>query len=129
LPQPIIPAFEHVSVAPRLARGGLRPQTLRRVHEYVEAHLGQRITLGVLATTAGLSVFHFTRAFKQSQGLTPHAYLLRRRIERAQQLLVETDLPMSSIAFATGFCSQSHFARCFRELVGEPPTVFRWSRR
>jgi AraC-like DNA-binding protein len=113
----------------RPARGGLPPRALRRVREYVETHLEETIRLETLAATSGLSMYHFTRAFKQSQGVTPHSYLLQRRIERAQELLTSTDLPMGRIAFATGFSDQSHFARRFREFVGVPPSTFKWSKR
>ncbi len=116
-------------VLPHQARGGLPPRTLRRVREYVETHLEENIGLETLAAAAGLSVFHFARAFKQSEGVTPHSYLLQQRIERAQQLLTGTDLPVSEIALATGFFDQSHFARHFRERVGTPPSTFRWSKR
>jgi AraC-like DNA-binding protein len=114
---------------PRPARGGLPPRALRRVREYVDTHLEETIRLETLAATSGLSVYHFTRAFKQSQGVTPHSYLLQRRIERAQELLTTTDLPMARVAFATGFSNQSHFARRFRELVGMPPSTFKWLKR
>jgi AraC-like DNA-binding protein len=112
-----------------LARGGLSPRVLRRVHDYVEAHLEESLSLDKLAATSGLSLYHFTRAFKQSQGVTPHNYLLQRRIERAQELLIKTDAPMSQIAFATGFADQSHFARRFRQHIGVSPSAFRWSKR
>jgi transcriptional regulator of acetoin/glycerol metabolism len=111
------------------ARGGLPPRSLRRVHEYVESHLKENISLETLAGTSGLSIYHFARAFKRSQGVTPHHYLLQRRIQRASQLLTSSDLSMSEIAFATGFSDQSHFARRFRELVGVPPSTFKWANR
>jgi AraC family transcriptional regulator len=99
------------------------------VHEYVESHLKENISLETLAGTSGLSIYHFARAFKRSQGVTPHHYLLQRRIQRASQLLTSSDLSMSEIAFATGFSDQSHFARRFRELVGVPPSTFKWANR
>jgi AraC-like DNA-binding protein len=117
-------------IAPaRPARGGLPPGALRRVHEYVQSHLEENISLETLARTSGLSIFHFTRVFKQSQGVTPHHYLIQRRVERARELLSHTDLSMSEIAFATGFSDPSHFARRFRELVGVPPSTFKWTNR
>jgi AraC-like DNA-binding protein/PAS domain-containing protein len=116
-------------VSPSQARGGLPPRTLRRVHEYIEAHLEESVDLETLAAAAGLSVFHFARAFKQSEGVTPHSYLLQRRIERAQELLTGTNLSLAEIALGTGFSDQSHFARHFRERVGVAPSAFRWSKR
>src|SRR6516164_8931337 len=64
-------------------RGGLPPGVLKRVQQYVEDHLAERVGIERLAAIAGLSAFHFARAFKQSQGVTPHSYLLHRRIVRA----------------------------------------------
>jgi AraC-like DNA-binding protein len=117
------------AVSPRPARGGLPPRPLRRVRDYVESHLQGNLSLKTLAATSGLSMYHFLREFKQSQGVTPHHYLLQRRIERARELLTRTDLSVSEIAFACGFSDQSHFGRRFRELVGVPPSAFRRSNR
>jgi AraC-like DNA-binding protein len=111
------------------ARGGLPPGAMRRVHEHVEAHLSDSIDLTELAAVAGLSVFHFARQFKQSAGMTPHHYLVKQRVDRAQEMLARTDLSLSEIALATGFSDQSHFARHFRQLLGMTPGQFRWSQR
>ena len=111
------------------ARGGLPPGTMRRVREHVEAHFSESIDLAELAAIAGLSVFHFARQFKQSAGITPHQYLVERRIERAREMLARTDLSLSEIAIATGFSDQSHFARHFRQMLGMTPGQFRWSQR
>ena len=111
------------------ARGGLTPGAMRRVREYVDAHLGESMDLAELASIAGLSVFHFARQFKQSAGVTPHSYLVQRRVERAQDLLARTDLALSEIAVAAGFSDQSHLARHFRQMLGTTPREFRWSQR
>ena len=110
-------------------RGGLPPRALRRVREYVEAQLEKNISLLMLASTAGLSMSHFAGAFKQSQGVPPHEYLVRCRVRRVQELLVTTDLPLSEIARASGFSDQSHCTRRFREQVGITPSNYRWSMR
>jgi AraC family transcriptional regulator len=110
-------------------RGGLPPRVLRRAREYIESHLEQKISIESLADTVGLSMFHFARAFKQSEGVTPHGYLVQRRVKRAQELLADTDLPLSEIAVAVGFADQSHCARRFREHVGLTPSRYRWSLR
>jgi AraC-like DNA-binding protein len=102
---------------------------MRRVREYVEAHLSESIDLAELAATAGLSVFHFARQFKQSAGVAPHHYVVQRRVARAQEMLARTDLALSEIALATGFSDQSHFARHFRQMLGMTPGQFRWSQR
>jgi len=99
------------------------------VREFIEAHLEQNISIQALAATAGLSMFHFARAFKQSEGMTPHDYLVQCRVRRARDLLAATDLPLSEIALAAGFADQSHCARRFREHVGVTPSSYRWSLR
>jgi transcriptional regulator GlxA family with amidase domain len=111
------------------ARGGLPPRALQRVRDYIAAHLDGNITNDALAEIAGLSVCHFARAFKQSQGMSPHCYVLHCRVERTQQLLATTDLPLSEVAIASGFSDQSHCARCFRKIVGVTPGAYRWSMR
>jgi transcriptional regulator GlxA family with amidase domain len=111
------------------ARGGLPPGAMRRVREYVETHLSENIDLAVLASIAGLSVFHFAREFKRSAGVTPHHYLVQKRVERAQEMLARTDLALAEIAIASGFSDQSHLARHFRQMLGTTPREFRWSLR
>jgi transcriptional regulator of acetoin/glycerol metabolism/AraC-like DNA-binding protein len=120
--------LQKLAPAPR-AQGGLPAGAMRRVREYVEVHLGESIDLTTLATVAGLSVHHFARQFKQAAGVTPHHYLTRKRIERAQEMLAQTDLSVSEIAYASGFSDQSHLARHFRYIVGTTPREFRWSQR
>jgi AraC-like DNA-binding protein len=110
-------------------RGGLSPAAMRRVREYIEAHLNDSMELAELSAIAGLSVFHFARQFKQTTGVTPHFYLVRRRVERAKELLTRTELSLSDIAFAAGFADQSHLTRHFRQLAGITPGQFRRSLR
>jgi transcriptional regulator GlxA family with amidase domain len=117
---------------PRLhpqSRGGLPPRALRRVREYVEAHLEDNISLQELAGMTGLSTSHFGRAFKQSEGVSPHRYLLQCRVRHASRLLAETERPLSEIAIASGFADQSHFCRQFSKIVGITPSTYRWSMR
>ena len=109
--------------------GGLSPRAMRRVREYVEAHLSETIDLANMAAVAGLSLFHFAREFKHSTGVTPHYYLLQKRVERAQTMLVRTDFTLSDIALASGFSDQSHLTRHFRRMLGTTPREFRWSQR
>jgi AraC-like DNA-binding protein len=111
------------------ARGGLPPGAMRRVREHVEVHLSESMDLAELAGVAGLSVYHFARAFKQSTGVAPHHYLVQRRIERAREMLARSELPLSEIALAAGFSDQSHLARLFRQMLGITPGQFRWSQR
>jgi AraC-like DNA-binding protein len=110
------------------ARGGLPPAAMRRIQEYVDAHLTENVDLPVLAGIAGLSVFHFAREFKRTAGLTPHYYLLKKRVERANALLKRTDLSLSEIALASGFFDQSHLTRRFRQILGATPGMVRSQR-
>ena len=109
-------------------RGGLSPHVVRRVREHIDSNIDQRIKVETLAKVANLSVCYFVRAFKQSVGITPHDYLIRRRVERAMELLSGTDMSLSEIAIAAGFVDQSHFARRFRQHIGMSPRDYRWSR-
>jgi AraC-like DNA-binding protein len=113
----------------RRTKRGLPAGKTRRVREFVEAHLSENINLASLATVAGLSVHHFAREFKHSVGITPHQYLIQRRLERAKQMLAQTNLSLSEIAYAAGFSDQSHFCHRFRRMVGTTPREFRWSQR
>ena len=112
---------------PTPSRGGLPPVVTRRVCDYIEGHLEEKIRLDGLAALAGLSTDHFARAFHQSVGVPPHTYLLRRRLEHVEHMLRDTHAPLSEIAQATGFSDQSHLARHFRRWAGVSPRQVRWS--
>lgn len=114
---------------PARARGGLPPGAMRRIHEYIEAHMSENIEVSMLATVASLSLYHFAREFKRSVGITPHNYLVCKRVERAKDMLAHTDYSLTEIALAAGFADQSHLARHFRQIVGSTPRQFRWSQR
>jgi AraC-like DNA-binding protein len=118
---PYLPTAEE----PDLSRGGLSPALKNRICDFIEEHIGEKISLGALSSMAGLSPNHFARAFQQSVGMPPHRYLLRRRVEHVEQMLRETQLPLSQIALAVGFADQSHLARHFRRLTGMPPSLAR----
>lgn len=104
---------------------GLAPHILRRVTDYMQAHLQETISLDTLATVAGLSTYHFCRMFKQSTGMPPHRYLAQLRIDRAGQLLLQTGTPIGDIAFDMGFSSSSQFSHFFRKQVGCTPQEYR----
>jgi AraC-like DNA-binding protein len=116
-----------VAAAPEPSRGGLSPAVTRRIRDYIEGHLDEKMRLDGLAALAGLSTDHFARAFHQSVGVPPHTYLLRRRLEQVEQMLRETHAPLSEIALATGFSDQSHLARHFRRWAGMSPRQVRWT--
>lgn len=103
----------------------LTPARLKRVLDHVDANLGEDIGLTELANVAGLSAFHFSRVFRQQTGITPYQHVIRRRVERAIQLLTEGRLPLAEIARACGFSSQSHFTAAFTRATGVPPGLFR----
>jgi AraC-like DNA-binding protein len=113
----------------RYARGGLPPRARRRVRDYIAAHLNEKITNTALAEVAGLSTCHFARVFKETEGMSPHQYVLHCRIKRAKELLAGTEMPLSEIAIVAGFSDQSHYTRCFREIIGVTPGDYRWSTR
>ena len=116
-----------LAAPPEPIRGGLSPAVTRRVCDYIEEHLDEKIGLDGLATLAGLSTDHFARAFHQSVGTPPHKYLLARRLEHVEHMLRETHAPLSEIALATGFSDQSHLARHFRRWAGMTPRQVRWT--
>ena len=110
-------------------QSGLAPRILRRVEEYIDAHLDSAFNIAELAASVGISVSHFSRSFFRSVGFTPHRYVMRRRLTRAHDLLVQTDLAVAEVALATGFADQSHFSRRFRDFTGLPPRSFRMQHR
>ena len=114
-----------MQIAVEYARGGLSPCALRRVHDYIAAHLNQKITNDTLAQIAGLSTGHFCTVFKQTEGMSPHRYVLQYRVRRTQQLLASTEMSLAEIADAVGFSNQSHCIHYFREIVGVTPGDYR----
>jgi AraC-like DNA-binding protein len=109
----------------RTARGGLLAWQVRRLKEYVETHLGEPICVQDMAAVLGLSPSHFCRSFRLSVALSPHNYVMRRRIERAQTLMLTTDVPLIRIATDCGLADQAHLNRVFRRLTGETPAAWR----
>lgn len=109
--------------------GGLAPWQERMVKEMLLDDLAGDPSLSDLAHACGLSNRHLARAFKVTTGLPPHRWLLRRRIERAQELLERSDLDICDIALACGFADQSHLTRSFQALIGDSPGSWRRKRR
>lgn len=110
---------------PRVPLGGLAAWQERRAKELLNAHLEGGISLSDLASACELSVRHFTRAFRQSTGMTLHGWLLHHRIERAKSLLANTSQPLAEVAIGCGFADQSHFTRTFVRVGGTSPGVWR----
>ncbi len=113
----------HLDLRPH--RGGLPMNRLRRVTEYIEENLEADLALVDLANILRMSMFHFIRSFKQSTGLPPHQYVLRKRIERAKSLLVDPGLSIAEVALRCGFGSQSNFTTAFRRLTNVTPGAYR----
>ena len=114
--------------APEQVRGGLASWQIRKVASHVEAHLDRPIRNEELATLVRLNPSHFGRAFRNSFGEPPHEYVIRRRVERAQGLMLSTDAPLSEIALDCGLADQSHLSRLFRRIAGESPRTWRRAR-
>jgi AraC-like DNA-binding protein len=109
----------------RPLRGGLAPWQERRAKEVMDANLDGEISLGELANHCGLSISHFSRAFRQSTGTSPHRWLLNQRVEKAKRLLRDRQSPLSEVALACGFADQSHLTRVFTKLSGAGPAAWR----
>lgn len=106
-------------------RGGLAPKGLRVALETIESAIDRKLSLFELSREAGVSAEHFCRAFKRSTGFSPHVYLNRQRLQRASDLLRETGLSITEIAFMCGYSSASHLSTSFRHAVGVSPLVYR----
>lgn len=119
----------HELIDRKRVRGGLAAWQLARATEHIEARLSSAIKLDDVARLTGLSTSHFARAFRRSTGMPPHRWHLNARIRRAQQWILDTDLPLAEIALATGFADQSHFANTFTRLVGISPGAWRREQR
>ena len=103
----------------------LQKWRLKRVVEYVDNHLADRISLLDLAVAAGLSRMHFASQFRVATGLRPHEFLLRRRIRRAEELLQNSTMAIVEIALSVGFQTQAHFTTVFKRFVGCTPRQWR----
>lgn len=112
---------------PNLAiyQGGLSDRQLMQVLEYMNEQLERKIELADLAQLLGMSQFHFSHLFKQSIGMAPYQYLLQQRVERAKQLLKQTNRSIVDIALECGFNSHSHLSKQFRQLTGMTPRLYR----
>ncbi|HEX8618478.1 MAG TPA: AraC family transcriptional regulator [Thermoanaerobaculia bacterium] len=115
--------------AERPERGGLPAATRRRVLEYIDAHLGESITLAELAGVAGLTLHHFAREFKHAVGAPPHEYVMARRVDRAKQMLRFGGMALADVTLANGFSDQAHFTRVFRKRVGLTPGAYARARQ
>lgn len=107
---------------------GLTRHQVGRVSDFIQVHLGQDLSLEILARQIGFSPYHFARLFRQTMGESPHQYVLRRRVEWAERLLEETDVPLADVALASGFANQSHLTQVFKRYRGLTPRAYRQGR-
>lgn len=122
--------LKHYSTAGRIPEqiaNGLPQYKLRCALDYINANLEEAFTLAELAKVVGMSPYYFARQFKQSTGLAPHQYLSERRIERAKELLTDTNASIADIGLRLGFSNQSHFTAQFHKQTGTTPRNFRKS--
>ncbi len=117
-------------------RSGDRPKIpplpkwrLKRALDFIEANIAEPITLPALAETAGLTRMYFAAQFRAATGLRPHDFVLRRRIDRAQDMLLTSNITLMDAAFNTGFQTQAHFTTVFKKHVGQTPNQWREARR
>ncbi|WP_176084766.1 AraC family transcriptional regulator [Martelella sp. HB161492] len=107
------------------ARGGLAPWQVSKVRRHIEENIDETITLVKLAGLLGLSVSYFSSVFKVSFGVSPHAFIIARRVEKAKRSIALTDAPLSEIALDCGLSDQAHLSRIFRRHTGVTPTDWR----
>jgi AraC family transcriptional regulator len=110
---------------PSCLRGGLARWQAKRIASYIEDKLDSSIRVTALAGVVQLSTSHFFRAFRKTFGETPVAYVRKRRIRRAQELMLTSRLPLSQVAVECGMCDQPHLCRVFRRIVGVNPNAWR----
>lgn len=124
------PALDGPASAVAVVKGGLACWQIRLIGKYVDDNIAGTIPISALSDIARLSVGHFCRAFKISTGDTPHTFILRRRIERAQNRMLTTDNSLSQIACECGMADQAHLTRLFHKFVGQTPLLWRrtWQR-
>jgi len=121
----VVEAYLSAPLAAVEAVGGLPPWRLQRVFAYIRENLGKEVSVAELAQAVSMSQYYFSKLFKMSTGTTPHQYVMRQRVERAQSLLRGGRSALANVAREVGFETQSHFTSVFRHLVGVTPKRYR----
>jgi AraC family transcriptional regulator len=116
-PEVVLPAQD--------SRGLLSAWQARKVRAYIEIHVAEPVQVAELAALVQLSGAHFSRTFRRTFGQSPHAFVIRRRVELAAQYILETEASLSEIALRCGFTDQPHLCRHFRQITGYTPAAFR----
>ena len=106
-------------------RGRLLAWQARKVRAYIDSHITGQVLVADLGAHVRLSEAHFARAFKRTFGKTPHAFVIRRRVELAAQYMLQTEAPLSDIAVQCGFTDQPHLCKHFRQATGHTPAAWR----
>jgi AraC family transcriptional regulator len=117
--------YQRTLSSPALSREPLTKIQRDQLARYIEDNLGETITLQALAQLTELSIFHFSRVFKQYFGLPPYQYVLLRRLERAHQLVINSSLTLTEISAQCGFSAPAQFSTYFRRHYGQPPSSLR----
>jgi len=121
----LLRGYTTASDAPAWSKARLSPHKLRRAIQYIDENLRNQLTLSSIANAVTLSPGHFAHAFRQATGVAPHRYVLERRVERAKELLRDSDMPITEIADRVGCSSHSHFSVLFHRVTGLTPRQFR----
>jgi AraC family transcriptional regulator len=125
----VIETYGNVAVPVRSSSGKLSSWQFRRVLDFMVTHLNDDPTIAEVAQECGLSSGYFARAFRRTTGVTPHQWLVRKRVERARALLLQSALGLADIAVLCGFVDQSHFTRVFAKFEGDSPGRWRQKHR
>jgi AraC family transcriptional regulator len=112
----------------RCEQGGLARWQINRVRVFIDEHLTERIRVSDLSAVARSSPSYFSCAFKRTFGVSPHAYVMKRRVGMAAEVMLNSDAPLSEIAVNCGFADQAHFSRQFRRAMGRTPSAWRRER-
>jgi AraC family transcriptional regulator len=115
--------------APPVGGGRLVAWQARKVHDYIDSHITGPVLVADLSALINRSEAHFSRSFKRTCGESPHAFVIRRRLELAARYMLQTDAPLSDIALRCGFTDQAHLCKHFRQSMGQTPAAWRRARR
>ena len=117
--------YPEVGAAAPDRRGGLRAWQARKVRAYIDSHIAGPVLVADLCAVVQLSEAHFSRAFRRTFGKSPHAFMIKRRVELAAQYMLQTEASLSDIALRCGFADQPHLSKHFRRTTGQTPAAWR----